>query len=299
MTVASSPPAISKTSLAVLALALVALVALFVIAPLPANVFVGGDWAVFRGAARRVAHGNPHIYGVDFHPEHPWNFFFYNAPWLAVALIPEALLPERLGWALLCTASLAATIALVWRWAKPNPGLLRMLLALISPPVIMIVINGQIDALIVSAVWLPPEWWPLVLTAKPQTALPLALAVPRDRWLRAAVILGTAVILSLLLFGFWPRTLLHSIADNSTHLTRGTHSLLWLLRLAVGAVLIAWGARKRDERVLIAASPLLLTIMYVHSMVGAWIVLVSTLDRRYAVLLWVLFWAWVVLPNIM
>ena len=72
---------------------------------------------------------------------------------------------------------------------------------------IWIIVNGQIDALILAAVWLPPEWWPLVLTAKPQTALPLVLAVPRDRWLRAAVILGIAVALSLLVFGFWPRPL--------------------------------------------------------------------------------------------
>ena len=211
---------------------------------------------------------------------------------MAVALIPEALLPERLGWALLCTASLAATIALVWRWAKPNPGLLRVLLALISPPVIMIVINGQIDALIVSAVIRPAEWWPLVVTIKPQTALALALAVPRDRWVRAAV------ILSLLLFGFWPRPLLHSITAHSVHLTRGIQSVLWTLRLAIGAVLVAWGARQRDERVLIAASPLLSPIDYVHSLYGAWMVLVSTLDRRFAVLLWVLFWAWFLVPKI-
>ena len=134
MTVASVAPSISKFSLAVLALALITLVVLFVIAPLPANVYVGEDWAVFRGAALRVAHGNTHIYGVDYPPEHPWNFFFYNAPWLAVAVTPVAVLPERLGWALICTASLAATIALLWRWTKPNPGLLRTLLALISPP---------------------------------------------------------------------------------------------------------------------------------------------------------------------
>jgi hypothetical protein len=299
MTIASPSTPISKTPFLVLALALVTLVVMFVIAPLPANVYVGEDWAVFRSAALRVAHGNPHIYGVDFHPEHPWNYFFYNAPWLAVALTPVAVLPERVGWALLSTATLAGTIALVWRWAKPKPGLLKTLLALISPPVILIIVHGQIDALIVAAVWLPPEWWPLVLTAKPQTAIALILGVPRDRWLRAAVILGTAVVLSLLLFGFWPRPLAHSVTDSSANITRGAQSVAWPLRLAIGAALAAWGARKRDERVLIAASPLLSSYVTVHSLYGAWIVLVSTLDRRYVALLWVLFWAWLLVPKFM
>ena len=299
MTTLPKPRSALNFSVLVLALALMVVVVLFMTMPLPDNVNVGEDWTVFRGAALRLAHGNPHIYGVDYHPEFVDKVLYFNAPWLAAALIPVAILPERLGWALLCTASLSLTIVLLNRWSKTRPGMLKVLMALISPPLIQIVIHGQVDALIVAGVLLPAEWWPLVVTAKPQAAFALAFGVPRAKWLRAAIILGVALVLSLLLLGLWPRALQDSVANEGGYLTQRVGSIRWLLQLGIGGALAVWGLTKKDERLLISASPLLSPFAFVHSFYGLWVALVATLDVRIVTAAWVLFWAWVIVPIIL
>ncbi len=280
-----------------LVLALVVVVLLFLTMPLPHNVAVGEDWTVFRSAALRLAHGNPHLYGVGYLPNAQTSVQYFNAPWLAAALIPLAILPERLGWALICTATLGLTIALLDRWNKTKPGRLAVLLALVSPPVVQIVIHGQVDALVVAAVFLPAEWWPLVVTAKPQAAFALVLGVPRAKWRRAALILGAALALSLALLGLWPRALHDAVTTDGVYLTRRTGSLMWLGQLVVGTALAIRGAITKDERLLISASPLLSPFAFVHSFFGLWIAALTVLDRRSALAAWVVFWAWIVLPK--
>jgi hypothetical protein len=146
----------------------------------------GDDWENFVGAARRILAGDP-LYGqIIVHD------YYVYPPWVAVLLLPLAVLPQRVGSAVLSTLTLFVSLLLLRRWL-PRPGLVKPFLMLLSPPIFYIIIHGQIDALILLGIFLPVEWWWLVAISKPQITLGLAAGVPPKRWIRAGLI--TTVVL--------------------------------------------------------------------------------------------------------
>src|SRR5690606_16539584 len=129
----------------------------FFVSPWPG----GDDWETFQGAAQRLLDGES-LYGTRI-----THAYYSNPPWLATLLIPLGLLPFKLGWAILCAASLGAALLLLRRW-QPQAGLVKPLLILLSPPMVYILMHGQIDALVISGVWLPTQYWAIVALTKPQ-----------------------------------------------------------------------------------------------------------------------------------
>ena len=155
---------IEKAKAPALALLLILLlIAAFTLIPLPG----GDDWEVFREAGRRVLSGEP-LYGQPIYE----GFYYYNAPWLAVLIAPLSLLPSQLGRSILSVLTLVAATLVVKHW---DVSLIKPVVALLSPPMLYILLHGQVDAIVLAGVLLPSAFWSLVAFTKPQVSLGLIL----------------------------------------------------------------------------------------------------------------------------
>ena len=253
---------------------LIVLIVAFALSPLPG----GDDWENLSAASRRVWTGQP-LYTQAYH----------NPPWLAVALSPLGLLPQRLGWAIVSVTTLIVVSAVVRRWGG---GLSTMALALLSPPILYTLLHGEIDGLILGGVLLPPEWWILIGLTKPQVAIGLVFGIPRDRLVRAIVIAGLVLVASLLWFGLWPLRWLEQA--NPLHQGWNLWAGLWPMQVPAGVLLILLGISRKDERWLVAASPFLSPYAATSSLLGPWMVACSFLKGWQALVVLLAWWGAVV-----
>ena len=237
----------------------------------------GDDWRIFYDTSRRIWVGAP-LY------QPPTGY--YNAPWLAVLLAPLTLLPVRWGWAALTVANLLIALILARRW---QTGLVQPILALLSPAMVYIALHGQVDALVLGGLLLPTEWWVLAGLTKPQATLRLVFGVPRRVWLRAAVLTGVILVVSLLWFGNWPLEVVR-VPGEIMRSTRNLWLGLWPFQVPVGVALILFGIRRRDTRLLVAASPFLVPYAAMSSLLGVWLALASYLKDWEAALVWGCWW---------
>ena len=256
------------------------LIAAFALSPVPA----GDDWGIYYGSAQRILAGIP-LYGqkVTFG-------YYYNPPWVAVLLIPLAFLPSHFGWSVLAAASLIGIVGLCRRWQM---GMVRPALVLLSPPMMYTLLHGQIDALVISAMLLPREWWPLVSLTKPQVALSLALGVDRLHWGRAILVTTLALVLSVLAFGNW----IGMAASQPRPFLQETHNLwlgLWPFQVPAGVALALLGLSRRDDRLLLAAPPFLSAYAATSSLLGPWLAVCSFLNEWQAALVLLSWWGAVV-----
>jgi hypothetical protein len=238
------------------------------------------DWIIFYETGQRVWAGAP-LYGTPTH----FNYYTYP-PWLAVVIAPLSLLPIRWGWAALCCISLCVTLVLARRW---QTGLVRPILAMVSPAMAYIILHGQVDALLLAGLLLPREWWFLVGLTKPQVTLGLILGVERQRIFRAAALSGLIFLISIVWLGNWPLQLLRQPAA----FVYATHNLwlgLWPFQVPAGVALILLGVKRQDERLLVAASPFLAPYAATSSLLGPWLAVASFLNDWEAALVWVCWW---------
>lgn len=249
----------------------------FGLAPLPG----GDDWLTLDHAARRLVAGEP-LYGIqDPH-------YYANPPHVAALLVPLTGLPPHLSYALVSAMTLTLTLLLVEHWCEVDV-LLKTLLTIFSPPMFYILLHGQIDVLVLTGVLLPPSWWGLVALTKPQIVIGLALGIPRRYWLKAGLMVGGVLLLSLLLLGNW-------ITDWLTYGSRLTgypHNLwrgLWPFQVPLGLFFLLQGIRDHDEKLLIAASPFLVPYAALSSFIGVWLVALSYLNRWQSAALFMGWW---------
>jgi hypothetical protein len=244
----------------------------------------GDDWVTFQGAAHRILSGVP-LYG-----EKVTVSYYSNPPWLAAALIPLALLPARWGWAGLNALNLIVLLMLARRWTR---GWLKPALVLTSPAAFYILLHGQVEPLILAAVFLPREWWLLAASTKPQIGLGLAFGLHRRHLLRAVVVSLGVMLLSLAVFGLWPQALL---AQPSPFI-EGAHNLwlgLWPFQVPAAVALILLGMRRDDERLLVSAAPFASPYATTSSLIGPWLAMVSFLKSWEAAVVWAAWWGAVV-----
>jgi hypothetical protein len=208
---------------------------------------VGIDWRdVFRPAALRLISGEP-VYG---------NRGFYNAPWILLPLVPIALLPWRLGSAVLSIVGVLAFVFVAYRF-KFGPAALGVFL--LSPPIIRHLIDPSLDFLVVIGFILPPQIGLFFVLAKPQIGIGLAVY-----WLVEAYRAGgvrevvrvfwpvsLAFLASFAVYGFWPMEMLrYNISTN--------HNVsFWPWSIPIGIGLIVWGILTKRMKTSLMASPFL------------------------------------------
>jgi hypothetical protein len=257
-------------------LVMVVLIVVFVLSPLPG----GDDWETFQGAVRRFLSGS-HLYG-----ELVTHGYYSNPPWVAVLLIPLSLLPFRWGWAILAVLSFFVIVALCRRWQL---DMFRTVLVMTSPATFYLVLHGEIDAFVLAGIFLPRETWFLVAASKPQVAIGLILGVGKEKIIRAMVCTLVVLLLSFLFFGFW----LLDILKQPTPFVEAAHNLwagFWPFQIPAGLAILFLGIRRKDERFLIAASPLLSPYAATSSFLGPWIALASFLKGWEALLIFLSWW---------
>jgi len=251
----------------------------------------GDDWQAFCDAARRMVGLDPGpMYGPSLVPGH---YYFFNPPWVAIVLLPILLLPHQWSWAIGCTLTVFLAVLLLRRWL-PKPGLLKVVLLLLSPPMIYIFLHGLMDVIVMAGVFLPVECWWLVALAKPQDAIGLALGVPVSKWLRAALVTGAVVLLTLLLVGNWVAGI-HSqpngfMAVVDYNFWQG----LWPYNVPVGVALLAMGFARKDERFLISSSPFLSPYITMSNLAGPWLAALTALTDWQAGLVFAAWWGVVI-----
>jgi hypothetical protein len=272
-----------RTTVAVLLLVLAALIGLAAL--FGSTAFAGGDdWETFHGAAWRVLRGQP-LYGTRV-----THAFFSNPPWVAIALVPLALLPPRWGWGMLVGLGFLAVGILARRYTV---GRWKILFLLLSPPIFYSTLHGQIDPVVLAMALLPREWWALAALTKPQVAIAWLFGIPRRRWPVAGLVLVAFIGVSLLVFGNWPARLLAQptpFVDSAHNLWAG----LWPFQIPAGLALVLISLRRDDERFLFAASPFLSPYAATSTLLGPWLAVTSWLSDWEVGLLWLSWWGTVI-----
>lgn len=241
------------------------------------------DWSTaFRPAARRLLQGEP-LYGVP--ADKP---LFIHAPWTLLPLIPLALLPEIVGRAGLVVMSILAYIYTANQLgARP----FAVALVLVSPPVLHLLLNGNIDFMAALGFVLPPQIGLFFIAAKPQMGIAVGLFWLYEAWhgggakevLRVFAPFAIVLGISFLIWGFWPSYF--GLTENYWW-----NASLWPQSIPVGLGLLVAALRKNEIRYAIAASPCLSPYVLFHSWSGALLAIVHRLPEMIAVFigLWVL-----------
>jgi hypothetical protein len=266
-----------KKEAAVFLLGFLFITALFAFLTLPG----GDDWGFFREVVHQI------LIGKSVYIERYNGSFYVYPPWVAGLLIPLGALPFRWGWGLICSLNFTLAI-LISRHFKMN--LLKQILVLLSPPMLYILLHGQIDVLCLGLLLLPREWWLIGSITKPQVTLGLIFGIPRKDWLKALGIAIGVMTVSLLIFGLWPLEVLRhpkEFAAFSFNIWGG----LWPYQILLGIVMVFRAWKQKDDRYLIASSPFFMPYAAYSSLIGPWIALCSTLEDWQAGFILIVWWA--------
>ncbi len=231
---------IKKDNLFLLAIALLGVVLATLFMPLSV------DWErVFYPAGQMVLAGrSPYL--VEG---------FFNPPWLILLLLPLALLPIKIGNAIMAVLGMV-TYAYVLR--KFKTGLTGTIFFLLSPPAIISIYSGNADWLIALGYILPPQIGLFFVLLKPQVGMGLVIFWLVEAWRTggfanvARVFLPVSVftLLSFVIFGFWPEKA-RALVDVSWNIS------MWPMSIPIGLALLSLAIRKRNERLSYPVAPLL------------------------------------------
>lgn len=239
-----------------------------------------GDWLTFYDAGIRVLHSE-NLYTTKT------SFAWYsNPPWLAMLLSPLAAMGLRLGWSVLSALSIFSVVSVVRKFGLDKSYLFLLFL---SPPFIYTVLRGQVDALLSFGLLLPGEWWSIVALTKPQTFGGLLFWGLQKHFVKTAFILLGVVGISCILFGNWPRDLLHQpkpFLEYSHNIWLG----LWPFQLVGAVVFSLRGVTRRDYRYFLAASPFLSPYATIGNLYGAWLALCLILPKRESAIILLAWW---------
>ena len=212
---------------------------------------------------------------------------FFAAPWALIPMVPLALLPERIGRAILFVVGII-TFAFVAHRLGASP--ISMVAFLLSPPVLHCLLNSNIEWLVLIGLILPPQWGLFFITIKPQIGVAVILfwLIEARRQSDPEIIrvfgpVSLILLISFVLFGLWPTRF-------STPLAYHFNASLWPYSLPIGLTLLTTAIRKRKIEYAAGASPCLSPYVLFHSWSGALIALSSsTAEMIMAVIgLWLL-----------
>lgn len=247
---------------------------------IPKNIFLYDDWIVFYSATLEFLQGlSP--FDKLFHFS-----YYYNPPWVTLALAPMAITGFRFGAGMLASATIFATLALCRRY---EISLIKTTLVLTSPIIYYIILHGQIDGYVLAGVLLPVSFWPLVALAKPQTALMLGLkALEKEHIKKALIVSGAIFLLSLAVYGLWPLDVIDKEVPIQAY--HNFWRTTWPWNTIVGIILVIYWFKTKDERFLLSASPFFSPYAGMNSFLGLWIALHTKLKDWQAVILFIVAW---------
>lgn len=255
----------------------------FIVALYFSPIGTGFDWTmIHRGLSRIVQGENPYI----VYDEH---YGYFYSPWISLIFAPLAFLPVRIGWAFMNALSFLTAILLARRYKL---SLLHIVLLLLSPPMVYIIIQGQVDFVLLLPLLLPYEFRVIAALTKPQVAGGLAFTVVRKRskWLGTILISVVVIGLSFFFWGNWLKDLLD--VSNLVLQADVPHNVLrslWPIQLIFAIPFLAVGLEKDDERIFIASSPFLFRYAASGSFIGLTLVSMTVL-RWWQALLFILTW---------
>lgn len=205
----------------------------------------GGDWVqTYRPAALHVLAW-----------QSPFNVAIYHSPpWSVLPLLPLAVLPGQIGYAVNFTVSLFVTGYVARRqgasWAS-------VAILLTSYPVLFSSIYGNIDWLVYLGLLLPARWGMFFLLIKPQNSIGLVIYYLADalrngrarQFLHVILPVAVALLWSYWAFGPWYQSGLTEIGKDFS-------ASLWPQSLPIGAVLLISALRDRKPLQALATSPM-------------------------------------------
>ncbi len=178
---------------------------------------------------------------------------YFNPPWALIPIIPFALLPSRLGFALYASVSMWAIGYVAYRRGARK----WMLAAYLAMPLTFY--NGldvNVDWMVAVGYILPPVWGlPLVLI-KPQLGIGVAfywaVRTFKDGGIKSTVLTFTpaAILFGLSIFMYGNYFLKYERLIKS-------QEVLWFTSIPVAVVLLAFALRENKAGYAIAASPFL------------------------------------------
>jgi len=167
------------------------------------------DWfATFYPAARGIFQGRlPY-------EQH----FILTPPWAILVLVPFVVFPANIARGLVLVASLGVLIYTGWRLRAPK---FAMIALLISPTAIGSLLAGNLDAFVLSGIFLPPLWGLFFLMIKPQVGIGVALYYLTQTWqsnkwigiLRTFSPVLLAYLISGFLFPVWIDRMINKPSD--------------------------------------------------------------------------------------
>ena len=239
----------------------------------------GVDWRIsFRPAALTLLSG-----------ESPYDkVYIIHAPWALLMLAPFALFPENVGRVMLLFCGLASYTFIARRLgAKP----IAIIFLLLSPVVMHMLLNGNIDWLASFGFILPPQIGLFFIAIKPQIGIAVAPFWLIEAWRQGGwkQVLTTfapftiVLLLSFAIFGLWPLGAVEvtGVSFNAS---------LWPLSIPVGLALLVTAIRKRRIEYAMAASPCLSPYALFYSWTGVLLAIIASVPETVAAVigLWIL-----------
>ncbi len=236
------------------------------------------------------------------------SFHLVYPPWLAVILAPFTLFPEDVGRGLFAAFSVAVTAYAIHRL---EGGFVTLLLVLLTPFYVTVLVRGETDALPLAGLGLALQGsfvgqlvGLLLLVLKPQTMglaaafLFLFLFPHKDerrlfhlfspRQIQLAVGFGLVLLLSFLVYGWWPGDILTRLPD----LYRVDDVTPWPWGIPVGLLILYHAYRQRSLPWAALATYFFVPYLNWYSLSGYAAIIFSWSPRWFAAALLFLSWVW-------
>jgi hypothetical protein len=210
------------------------------------TVELGIDFSIFYGAAKLFWNGE--------NPYTQWGFF--NPPWLPVFMLPFLTFSPEYAFGLWTAASLIAIILAAKRMGvfQQKRWWLAITVLILSPPVILCLVWGNLDLLLVYLCTINHPIALLMLALKPHIYWPVILfrlviwwkIGKRKTAFWTAFCLTAAYLISFALYGFY-------LLGGSDTLNKNFNTSLWPYGILVGIVLLVSTYLTRNRHRLNAA----------------------------------------------
>lgn len=174
---------------------------------------------------------------------------FVNPPWTGILLAPFGWLPLPLATLVQLCLYFAILTGVIFKFGGNRQ---TMLIALTSFVALDAALELNIDWLVCLGLLVPPAFSGPFLLIKPQNALGYWLSFKRRELVHTLLVVLVLLVISLLLWGFWPLQMLEAIRTNTLGRSYNLAPLAllpWPIAVAIGLSL-SWVAFRRHDPVL-------------------------------------------------